>query len=921
MRKVLLLLLFSNALVAQPSFHFDLLKDINTQTNDSRIISIQNAGDKAIVFQADRNYNDETYKLRLWKYNGLKMENFASSDLFGKYSSFTRFISIDDYLFFYGTANDGSANNGLYVAHLNSPHIKKVASARQLGDIVKFDNKIYYTAGTDYSSGKLFYYNEITNESVEIQGGTQSFKNPTYLQIINNQLFFTALAADQYNRNELWVSDGTSAGTRKVKEEGVTGSIYDNKTRLGNRIIYEGYNNSGVYLFISDGTEAGTYAFRNVLSFDNSPSPSVIINDLYSFGDKVLILLTNRQETQIWITDGTDANTKFMDTYRGLGLLDNGQLAIRDGFIYYTNWAGELIKTNGTTRTVIGNGFPQDTRMVYNSHDNCLYYLLSGKIYKTDGLSITMVTDKMTSVSEPILYTLSANKIIACFNPSNSSKYGKELYTVTEDSIKIVKDLDSTTKGTRTEFLLNAQGKSYFLAYDNLDSTYRKVFETDGTAEGTRGAEIGDLGYYYNFIAFKNNLYLLRNNQVRKIDFATGTYQVITSYSGSLTTQKTVQTNNKFYFLTSDNSIYGGQLWESDGTAEGTIPIREFNQSDRYMGIAVYNQQLYIFNGTNTGTKILKYTSGISSPTLVKSINIYGIMRTYANFRGKLAFIASISGGVELWTTDGTEAGTNRHYYLPFSSNSNLEKIYFTNSHYYYSDYTFSDGKIKVYKSDGTTAGTVAIFDVSNATSDIKDFCQCNNEVFFGLNQEEYYGKSFLYKHNPVNNTTTQIRETEEIVPTNVYKNFYCANQQLFFTTYGGGWREDKKKLYTSDGTQTGTKSILLLEKKQEDEYYRDGVLYPLNDDELLMKTDDRFYGVEWFTLRKCDNPTNLTGTTADSKIQSSSTFLESSEKLTGDGRVYYFAPKSITLKAGFSVDNSSVFRAEISNRPCSFRQ
>ncbi len=925
MKKVLLLLLFAHSLFAQPSYHFNILKDINTQTNDSKIVSIQNAGDKAIIFQADRNYNDDTYKLRLWEYNGLRLENFASSDLFGEYASFSKAVSIDDYIFFYANSGNGDSNKGLYVANLNSSVIKKVAFSIPVfvPNVVKMNAKFYYTAYSDYGNGKLFYYNENTNESVEIQGATKNFRNPTGLQIVNNQLFFTALAAEQYNTNELWVSDGTNAGTHKVKELAPLSHIYNSAVKLGNRVMYHGFNDIQTTISISDGTEAGTYIFKNAQSFDNSPNSLVTIHDLHSFGNKVMILLSTREESQVWITDGTDANTRLIDNYRSICFFENGQLATKDGFVFFTNASGELVKTDGVTKTVLGNGFPEITKMAYNPLDNNLYYFSLGKIYKTDGLEIKLVSDKLMSITVPIPYTIGAGKLIAWFNPSNNSKYGKELYTVATDSIKIVKDLDSTTRTSKCEFLLNANEKSYFLAYDNIDSTYKKVYETDGTAEGTRGAGIGNLAFNYHFVAFRNDLYLLRNNQVQKVDFTSGNYQIIANLTGSLATPKPVQINNKFYFITSGQTIFDGQLWASDGTTAGTTPIRMFNQSDTYQGIAVYNQQLYVFIGTNNGTKIWKYANDNSQPILVKTINTYAIRRTYANFQGKLAFIATISGGTELWTTDGTDAGTIRHHYLPFSINSNLERIYFTDRHYYYSVYTYSDSKVKVYKSDGTLGGTMVIFDVSNATSDITDFCQCNSEVLFGLNQEMYSGKSFLYKHNPVNGMTALVKETDEIVETTRYKNFYCLNRRLYFTTYGGGAAGDKKKLYTSDGTSDETKSILLLEKKLDYSYYfTNGILHPLNDHELLIRTDDRFYDLEWFTFRKCETSlTNLDGVITDSKIQTSSTFIESTEKITSENSVYYFAPRSITLNAGFSANNQSIFKAEIKNKTCTLRQ
>ena len=123
MKKILLLLLFSNTLFAQNTYHFDLLKDINPTTKDARILFIENVGDTAVFFHLDYNINTGANTLRLWKSNGTTLENFASSDLFSGEAYYSKPIIIDNYIFFHVSNNP---EYGLFVANMGSSTIKKI---------------------------------------------------------------------------------------------------------------------------------------------------------------------------------------------------------------------------------------------------------------------------------------------------------------------------------------------------------------------------------------------------------------------------------------------------------------------------------------------------------------------------------------------------------------------------------------------------------------------------------------------------------------------------------------------------------------------------------------------------------------------------------------------------------------------------
>jgi ELWxxDGT repeat protein len=121
--------------------------------------------------------------------------------------------------------------------------------------------------------------------------------------------------------SDLWVSDGTAAGTFAVGGAGSAGIAGTERagldptsiTPLGAGVLFNGINSQfrgGVWF--SNGTAAGTYEIGGLNSSGVAgvPSGGLFASDITVFGDKALFLNQNVNDTNgLWVTDGTAAGT------------------------------------------------------------------------------------------------------------------------------------------------------------------------------------------------------------------------------------------------------------------------------------------------------------------------------------------------------------------------------------------------------------------------------------------------------------------------------------------------------------------------------------------------------------------------------------------------------------------------------------
>jgi len=185
------------------------------------------------------------------------------------------------------------------------------------------------------------------------------------------KVFFTATEAT--DGEELWVSDGTIAGTHMVKDiyPGATGSNPQWLCAAGGLCYFAATTPAaGTELWVSDGTDAGTNMVTDIYPGGTSSNPV----NITAFGNKVLFFAMDEEsealpkmsssttgEQWLWVSDGTSAGTVRVGDTPLVGNSDShgGKIQVTwDGtkafFIAYnpdpanTNNYGTLWVTDGT---------------------------------------------------------------------------------------------------------------------------------------------------------------------------------------------------------------------------------------------------------------------------------------------------------------------------------------------------------------------------------------------------------------------------------------------------------------------------------------------------------------------------------------------------------------------------------------------
>ena len=258
--------------------------------------------------------------------------------------------------------------------------------------------ELWVTDGTP--TGTAMLVNIAPDDVVEDSSGPASF------EVVGDKFYFTA--DNGTTGHELYISDGTAEGTSMVKEivnytssSGYNYGTYGPFYPLGDSVIFTAVNyntsttvdHNGTELWISNGTEEGTYMLKDINPGIGSSSPY----GLYLYEGNYYFLANNGVNgTELWMTNGTTEGTSMVaDINQGAGSsgIEFNGVELYDGKMYFFADDGvngkELWVSNGTEN---GTMMIKDLRI--GAGDSTLdnvnpsFYQFNGSMYftATDGI-------------------------------------------------------------------------------------------------------------------------------------------------------------------------------------------------------------------------------------------------------------------------------------------------------------------------------------------------------------------------------------------------------------------------------------------------------------------------------------------------------------------------------------------------------
>ena len=423
-------------------------------------------------------------------------------------------------------------------------------------------------------------------------------EDPTLLTKVGDTVFFAA--EDSMHGRELWVSDGTAAGTRVIDiVDGSDGSNPEELAAFAGEIYFRAETpEKGAELWHSDGTPDGTGMVKDINdSGDGSDGSDP--HDLTPVGGELFFAAATPDDgDELWKTDGTEGGTDIVkdidpDTSSSS---DPRELFDFNGTLIFSADDGvdgnEVWRSDGTesgTEPVAdvntsGDSFPGPFVELGGS----LYFgaedaTATKALWKSDGIAAAMggTTERVKDVS--VNWPTVLGSLVLFVDDST------ELWRSdgTPGGTEIVKKINPSDNSGVSQ-LTRIGGTVFFVAFDGFaDPAHgRELWKTDGTAAGTKIVD----------------------------DINPGPADAIRWSSGTSTAPSSSAPTT---------AAPGRELWRSDGTTAGTAMVDDLEPgvdgSDPEALVGIGAMPLFVATTSASPSQLYKATDATPPQTTLGS--------------------------------------------------------------------------------------------------------------------------------------------------------------------------------------------------------------------------------------------------------------------------------------------------------------
>jgi len=543
--------------------------------------------------------------------------------------------------------------------------------------------------------------------------------DPESFTIYNDKLYFVA---NPGTGQQLWITDGTAAGTMLVAEPFTGGdAAIDNLFVYGDKLWFtadDGTN--GAELWVYDGNTASLF-----LDINTTPATGSSVNDLIESNALLFFQADDGTGKKVWVSDGSVENTLPLAT--AFASSDDplnpgtGEFVTVGNYLFFTADPGDGDEF-----------FLVDTRRVFDL--------------------ISKATDINTAGTSGIASPAVYNEEVY-FEADDGSPAADELWVIRKDgTVEMVKDIntdpsDASPNSDPSNFT-EYKGLLYFKANDG-DNTMHDIelWVTDGTEANTHMVYDINPGVTkgsnpQNLFIFNNKLYFQANDgtstewwgydgvsdpvkvtSLRTAGYATVNYPVVDAANGRTFFQYNNDNNKtELAILNTDESVATLPINPADHSYIGSASIL-FNGKLIFQGDnGTDGDELWISDGTQAGTSMILdiNTTAAGANSDPESFTIYN---------DKLYFVANPGTGQQLWITDGTSAGTML-VAEPFAGgDAAIENLYVYGDKLWFSATDGTNGT-ELWMYDGTAAVMFADINTS-ASGSPKGFTEVDGLMFF----------------------------------------------------------------------------------------------------------------------------------------------------------------------------------------------
>lgn len=455
---------------------------------------------------------------------------------------------------------------------------------------------------------KGIFYSKKTNRlwvSNGTAGGTTAVTNKVLMSAngasatMNGKLYFAGNTAD--NGVELWVTDGTDAGTNLVKDinPGVAGSMpADRFLVLNNQMYFSAFTSAhGRELWKSDGTTAGTVMIKDIVPGTGGSNQENFFKTTIAGNQVFFIAHTPGAGEELWRTDGTDPGTYLVKDINP-----------------------------GSSSSIPFLQCTFNNKIVFSANDGTH----DREPWISDGTAAGTILLKDISTgplsSSPDHFIVFKSKVLFA---ATDFLNGQELWETdgTAAGTKLLKDIEPGIIGSAPLLVngIKTMNKYYFTAYTTANG--QEIWETDGTTAGTRiFADIepgnGDsypilMPAYANGFANPGLDPLFQGNKFFFSAFTTDKGRELYTFnvnSNSLSLVKNLDNNINdgvagYWYYISNSALYfcgydgtnNGELFKTDGTATNTSLVGSIRSIPGFADVQpfiIINNSL-LFTGDN----------------------------------------------------------------------------------------------------------------------------------------------------------------------------------------------------------------------------------------------------------------------------------------------------------------------------------